>query len=580
MTLALVPPFQDVRPAPPRPALRPSRALPWLLAAGFLAQAAARFWSAWARTAPAANPDETGYLVAARWLAGGPGADLSGNTLYQGGYPLLLVPAYWTSHDPATVYTIVMVINALLGAALFPLGYAAARRLGLARRPALPLAFGAASLPATTFFGAFALADAVLPAVVLAWLLALDRFVRSGRTVDAATASLIAAYAATVHTRGMVLLAVHVAALAVTAVARRRRIRAAWPGCAAGIAGYAAGAALNASVRAELYPGGARDLAGILESRLTTVPGQAWALSGAAGQLWYLVVSTWGLGGAGLAAVTAMLLRRRAPAADRLMAGVLLAATCAIAYASSAALPDEHRVGNFAYGRYLSCLALVYALAGAAALMRAGMRTAIGLAAASALLAVVTGLWVAAYAGARLRTHTFIAFDFPEVTFLAGDRGALHLRATTLAACVLLCGLAASSRLGRRQAVPVTAAALAAVNAAALAFALGLPARRARPAPPFPGPEAGGVVADRSLHWAVRTALHHPVWWTRVGTVDIRDGRPPAPGVCTVLVPLPDGRPPARSWPARPAGWRPHEERTWSIGWVSWHAPSCGDADQ
>ncbi|SPT62949.1 hypothetical protein [Actinomadura madurae] len=578
MVLTSVPPPRHVPPAPPHAARRGHRALPWLLAAGVLAQAAVRAWLAWARTGPAANPDETGYLIAARSLAGGAGGDLSGHTFYQAGYPLLLAPAYWLSHEPATVYTIVMVINAFLGAALFPLGYAAARRFGLERRPALPLAFAAALLPATTFFGAFALADAVLPAVALAWLLALDRFVRDGRGLDAALASMLTSYLATVHTRGTVLLVVHACVLMVMAL--RGRFRAALAGGGVALAGYAAGAALNAHVRGELYPGGTRSLARILESRLITVPGQEWALSGAAGQLWYLVVSTWGLAGAGLVVAAATLVRRRAPAADRIMAGALLAATCGVAYASSAALPDEHRVGNFAYGRYLSCLALVYALAGAAALSRAGARTAVRPAAASALLAVVTGFWVAAYAGGRLRTHSFIAFDFPEATFLAGDRGALHLRETTLAACALLCGLVASSRLGRRYAVPVTAAALAAVNAAALAFALGLPARRVGPEPPFPGPEAGGVVADRSLHWAVRTALLHPVWWTRVGTVDIRDGRPPAPGVCTVLVPLPDGTPPARSWPAHPAGWRPHAARSWSIGWVSWHAPSCGDADQ
>ncbi|WP_165978352.1 hypothetical protein, partial [Actinomadura darangshiensis] len=546
------------------------RALPWLLVAGVLAQAAVRLCLAWARTAPAANPDETGYLVAARWLAGGPGGDLSGNTFYQGGYPILLAPAYWLSHDPATVYTIVMAINALLGAALFPLGYAAAHRFGLGRRAALPLAFAAALLPAATFFGAFALADAVLPTLVLGWLLVLDRFIRNGRASDAALASLIASYMATVHTRGTVLLAVHAAVLAVMAL--RGRFRAALAGGGVALAGYAAGAALNAAVRGELYPGGTRNLTGILESRLTTAAGQEWALSGAAGQVWYLVVATWGLAGAGLVVVSATVVRRRAPVADRIMAGTLLAATCAIAYASSAALPDEHRVGNFAYGRYLACVALVYALAGAAALVRAGLRTALRPAAASVLLSAATGLWVTVYAGERLHTHKFIGFDFPEVMFLTDDRNSLQLQEATLTACALLCGLLVLSRLGRTA---VTAIALAGINLAALTFAMAPTARRVHPGPPLPGPAAGEVVADASLGWEVKTALMYPVWWTRIGSIDVRDGRAPAPGVCTVVVPLPDGTPPKASWPAHPAGWRPHAGRFWSTGWVSWHDPSC-----
>jgi hypothetical protein len=60
--------------------------------------------------------------VAARVLAGGPGADLSDSTLYPGGYPLLITPAYWFSSNPSTVYHGVMVINAVISALVLPLG--------------------------------------------------------------------------------------------------------------------------------------------------------------------------------------------------------------------------------------------------------------------------------------------------------------------------------------------------------------------------------------------------------------------------------------------------------------------------
>ncbi|OLT26567.1 hypothetical protein BJF79_43385 [Actinomadura sp. CNU-125] len=557
-------------PAPPRDG-RWRRALPWLLVSGFLAQVGVRTWFARGRTGPAANPDETGYLVAARWLAGGPGGDLSGHTFYQGGYPLLLTPAYWFSHDPVTVYTIVMVINAVAGAALFPLGYAAARRFGLGPRAALPVSFGAASLPASAFFGAFALTDAVLPALVLGWLLALDRFARRGGLPDAVAASLVVAYASAVHTRG-------------DGAARRPPRRPPRPprpaqgargtlaGLAVTVAGYALGAAGNARLRAALYPDGALDLGELLVDRLT-FGGRAGV--GAVGRGGAALVPDRvhvGPGRGGADGRDAALVRHRPPAAERVMAGALLATVCGVAYAASAALPDEHRVGNFAYGRYLACTAVVLALAGTAAILRS--RSRIRAAAGALVLLAGTGSWVAAYAGERLRTHAFIGFDFPEVMFLTRDRAALDLPEASLAAAGLLTGLLVLTRLPRPAVL--AGLALAGTNLAALVFLFGPSPERVRPAPVLPGPAAGGVVADRSLHWAIKVRLRYPVWWTGVGSFDVRSGRPPAPGVCTVVVPRPDGTAPAATWPAHPAGWRPYPGAAYGIGWTSWHDPSCG----
>lgn len=182
------------------------------------------------------------------------------------------------------------------------------------------------------------------------------------------------------------------------------------------------------------------------------------------------------------------------------------------------------------------------------------------------------GRWVAGYAGDRLRTHTFIGFDFPETMFLTGDRTALHLHWTALSAGVLLCALLLLSRPAR---TPLLALGVAGINLAAMTFLMGPSPGRIRPAPPFPGPAAGGVVADVSVGREVLVRLMHPVWWTRIGRIDVRDGRPPAPGVCTVLVSLPGGTSPEASWPAHPAGWRPYPRRDRPNGWVVWRAPAC-----
>ncbi|GAA3983597.1 hypothetical protein GCM10023085_77220 [Actinomadura viridis] len=587
MSLVISPPRP--RPSPPVPgrAVRPGRrgaALPWLLLTGWAAQAGVRLWFARARTGPVADPDESGYLAAARWLAGGPGGDLSGHTFYQPGYPLLLAPAHWAGGDPAAVYTLVMIVNALIGAALFPLGHLALRRLGLPVRAALPLAWAAALLPATTFFGAFALADAVLPVIVLGWLLALDRCVRRGGAHAAAGAGLLASYAYLVHSRGSVLLCVHgltmlyLAARPGAAAGRRTgtagaRI-AALTGLAVTCAGYSVASRLNSAARATFYPDGGRDLAGLLTGRLTTLDGQAWALSGTAGQLWYLVVATWGLAGVGLVAVAAAAFRRRTRAETRVMAAVLLAVTLGIAYASSAALPDEHRVGNFAYGRYLACLALVHTLAGLAVLTRAGVRRALPYVLGAAATTAAAGAWVKVYAGERLRTHAHIGFDFPETSFLTADRTALHLGTASFAALGLLGGLLLLRAL-RRAPVPAVAAGLVAINVAALAFALGPAPERVTPPDPLPAASRHGAVAlDRALNWQVRVKLLFPVDWTRMGRIDVRR-QAPGPGVCTVVVDRPAGTPVAATWPARPAGWRAREGAAWDARWVAWYDPAC-----
>ena len=505
-----------------------------LLLLGWLAQAALRFGLAWHRLGPVAHPDEAGYLVAARLLAGGPGADLSGHTFYQGGYPLLLAPVFWVTGDPVPAYRLVMLVNALAGALVFPLAHLALKRLGNA---SLPPAWAAALLPAVVIFGRHALADAVLPVVVLAWLLALDRFFRGHGS--AVPASLLACFACAVHSRGSVLLAVHALALL---LALRKTRRPALTGLAATGLGYLAVDRFNAFLLAELYPSGALDLGGNLLDRLRSLDGQAWALSGAAGQIWYLITSTWGLAGAGLVVVVAAAVRRNP------MALVLCAVTFGIAYASMTALPDENRVGNFAYGRYLSCVALVYALVGLRAL--ADHKAVLGAVVTLTAIAQVVTL----YAGPRLDSTVFIPFDFPEIIFLTRDADSLELGLATASATALLAVFA----LVRRPVVV-----LALVNLVAL-VSITAPFRTERPLDANL-PE-DGVLTERNVPWHVRAALYHHVSWTKIGWYEA--GRPVPPGVCAVLVPWPSGTPIEQTWPGHPDSWRSRPSLAGVAAWT------------
>ncbi|MFI7461610.1 hypothetical protein [Nonomuraea sp. NPDC049646] len=546
----------------------------WLPAIGWVAQVALRLWLFRQHAGPVANPDETGYLIAARWLAGGPGADLTGFTFYQGGYALLLAPVFWFTSDPAVAYRLVVAVGSMVAAGAFPLAYLLLRRLGTGPRAAMAAAFAGGLSPSLLLFSGLALADAVLPTLILAWLVALHDLVARGSVRAGALAGGLAGYAMAVHLRGTVVLAVTLLAMAGMLIARRRGAagtffacrRGAAAGLVAALAAAGAATVLNRALSAALYPGGPRDLSGLLAERVSGLDGQAWALAGAAGQLWYLIAATWGLAGVGLAGAVAVVARRSTPGPRRVLAAVLLATTLGIAYASSAALPDEHRIGNYAYGRYLACVALAWTLAGLLVLARAGRGAVVRHALAAAGLLAATGGVVVWYAGDRLQRYAFIAFDFPEVIFLSRVRDSFDLVAASLAALALLAGLAGAALLTARGGWPGVLAVLAAVN---LVFAADL-APKSAPAAPAAGSDwlpvltgPGRVGVDRRVPWNVRAVLAYRVSWTEA---ELYDGTPPA-GVCTAVVPPGSG-------PA-PAGWAATGAGGARQGWTTWVSDRC-----
>jgi hypothetical protein len=360
------------RPAATRHASR-RQAWRWALLAlaGWLIQLGLRVWLSRAQTAPLANPDESAYLIAARVLAGGPATDFSDSTLYQGGYPLLITPVFWFTHNPAAVYRAVLMINAAVSAGLMPLAYLAGRRLGLSRLTAYALATVTALLPAGVFYAEYAMTDAIYPVLVLAWLLATHSWLTArsspARYAAAAGSALLAGYAYAVHSRGAVI-----------------------------VAAYAAVAIL------------------IAWRRLS-------AFEMAAGQIWRLVLDSWGLAGIGLVAAAVAVICRGTRADLRIMAALAVAVTVVTACTVPAALPPNQSP-TWASGRYLDDMIVVFFLVGAVVLLRARSRTILGCAAGAAALTVLAAVVVAGYAGSSLPTSTFAqAFNFAEPAVLTQD---------------------------------------------------------------------------------------------------------------------------------------------------------------
>ncbi|NYF42088.1 hypothetical protein [Streptosporangium sandarakinum] len=392
--------------------------------------------------------------------------------------------------------------------------------MGMERKAALAVAFAAGLSPALLLFSGLALADAILPALVLGLLVALHDLAERGSLPAGTAAGGLAAFAMAVHLRGTVILAVSVLIVVALLVSGRVPRRAGFAALGVAAAVAAVGTLLNGALSAELYPDGPRDLAGLLVTRLTSLEGQAWALSGAAGQLWYLIVGTWGLAGVGFGGVAVLLARRGVPPGRRVSAAALALVTLGVAYASSAALPDEHRVGNYTYGRYTACVAVAWTLIGLVTLVRARRLTVPRHALAAAALMAGTG------------------------------------------------GVAAAALLPRRRGrLPVVAAVLAAINIAFVVHLAPAPASAAG-GDPFPVPAAGRVAVDLRVRWHVWVPLVHRVWWTELERFDGARRLPPA-GVCTVIAP-PTALP--------PAGWTVTDEGGARRGWTAWAGSGSGCA--
>ncbi|HJY02043.1 MAG TPA: hypothetical protein VJ351_14630, partial [Streptosporangiaceae bacterium] len=442
------------------PVVRPSpgaRSRRWvlLLIAGWLVQAGLRAWLSRAQMVPLATPDESAYLIAARVLSGGVTANFSYSTLYPAGYPLLIAPVFWFTHNPVTVYHAVLFgINAPLSALVMPLGYVACRRLGLERPWAFGVAMVAALLPAALFYSQYAMTDAIFPVLVLGWLLAVHSWLTArsyvASCVAAVGSALLAGYAYAVHSRGAIMVAglflVGVFVFWRRLVPRSSVVAAAVALCVP----LGAARLLNHHLSSVMYPSGPRTLAGEALIRLRTVHGVIFVLEMAAGQLWRFVLDGWGVAALGLAAAVFVVFRRSVRVEVRIMAGLAAGVTLVTAVTSPAALPPTQPQA-WASGRYLDGLLVAFFLVGAVVLLRAAPRQLALYAACVVPPTVLAAIVVLAYTGGSVPTSGFGAgFVFGEPAVLTWDWTSANVLLATVAAFVLLGLFVAVALLGVR----------------------------------------------------------------------------------------------------------------------------------
>ena len=570
-----------------RPAGRRAGRWGLVLAAGWLVQAGLRAWLSRAQMVPLATPDESAYLIAARVLAGGVPANFSYSTLYPAGYPLLIAPVYWFTHDPVTVYHAVLLgINAPISALIMPLGYVACRRLGLDRPWAFGVGMVAALVPAALFYSQYAMTDAIYPVLVLAWLLAAQSWLTArsvrGQYLAAAGSAVAAGYAYAVHSRGTVIVVGYVLAGAV--VSWRRLVPRGTAAAAAVALVLPLGGAwlVNRHVSSVMYPSGPRTLAGEALIRLRTVHGVIFVLEMAAGQMWRFVLDGWGVSGLGLAAAIFVIFRRGVRDEVRIMAALATGVTLVTAVISPAALPPTQPQA-WASGRYLDGMVVAFFMVGAVVLLRAApRRLALG-AACVAAPTVLAAIVVVAYAGGSVPTSGFgAAFVFAEVAVLTQGWTTGSVLLATAVALGLLAGAVAvaaaadragasragASRAGASRAARLWRAGLVGgLGAVSLAASVQMTSHISRAGTPGQERDTTALVTGTGLapgqhlgigtglSWATWMPQAQAVWWAPLEFFTA--GAQPPPADATVVeVAWPSGQSAASSWPQAPAGWK------------------------
>jgi hypothetical protein len=582
---------------------RSARRWALLVAAGWLLQAGLRAWFSRGQSVPLANPDESAYLIAARVLAGGPATDFSYSTLYQGGYPLLITPVYWFTSNAVTVYHAVLLINAAVSAVLMPLAYVTGRRLGLVRPAAYAVAMVTALLPAGLFYSEYAMTDAIYPVLVLGWLLAVHSWLTArstrGQYAAAAGSALLAGYAYAVHSRGTVIVLSYVVVGALVAWRRLAPRRTVAVAALALVASVGAGWLLDRYLSATMYPEGTRNLSAQMASSLHSVHGAINVFEMAAGQLWRLVLDSWGLAGIGLFAAMAVIVRPRFRADLRIMAALSVAVTLVTAATAPAALPADQSQ-TWASGRYLDGMIVTFFVVGAVVLLRARPRFILICAGGTAALTALTAVIVSVYAGSSLPTGTFpTGFNFAEPAVLAQNWSSASVFVSTAVALGLLAIWVLIALAARRWSDVVVwtrvrlsralrALAVAGLATVSLVAVTQMTSHVSQAATPAQAQATTGFVAATGLKpgdqigvaFTVGSSLPatdvpYFLWapqafevsWTELEFFNPAQGLPA--GVNVVETGWPAGQPASAGWPNHPAGWR-IVASSQAAGWVAW----------
>ena len=353
---------------------QPTRA--WLLI-GTSALFAIRLVLSLIRTGPVLVADEIGYLTNARVIAGGVAGQLELAPFYRGGYSLLLAPLIAIGANPTVTYHLILILNAVLVASVFPLLYLLLTRFaGVSPKLALGAAFAGATYPALTVLSQVAMSENALYPLVCLWLIACAGLLSRpdgkaelgwAAAVGASTGALWA-----VHNRMIVAVAIAVLGLVWLVAMRRIRPAAFLLAIAIALGAFLGTRFLDDFLIDRNYAGSAPDELSERMDELFRFDGVRTALANLLGQTWYLLVATFGLA----AAATADFFRRWRETGEKehpvAVQGLVLLLSALLLLVSAAAFPERSRPDMLIYGRYTEVIAPALIACGLIAIFRTG----------------------------------------------------------------------------------------------------------------------------------------------------------------------------------------------------------------
>jgi hypothetical protein len=355
---------------------------------------------------------------------------------------------------------------------------------------------------------------------------------------------------------------------------------------------------LDRYLSSAMYPEGTRDLTAQLKTTLHSVHGAINVFEMAAGQMWRLVLDSWGLAGIGLFAALAVIARPRFRADLRIMAALSVAVTVVTAATAPAALPADQSQ-TWASGRYLDGMIVTFFCVGAVVLLRARPRFILACAGATAALTALSAIIVSVYAGSSLPTGSFpTGFNFGEPAVLTQDWTSASVFVATAVALVLLAAWVAAALGARRWRAVIlgvrasrvlrglTVVGLAAVSLVAVTQ---MTSHVSRANTPAQAQSTTGFVAATGLKPPDQIAVAFTVGSNSIPPTDVpyflwapqafevswteleffNPAQSPPAGIDVVETGWPAGKPASAGWPNHPAGWRIVASNQ-SAGWVAW----------
>ncbi|MFM2115301.1 MAG: hypothetical protein RI908_1042 [Actinomycetota bacterium] len=360
-------------------------------------------WATFASRGASVRPDELGFLLNG-WVLTGHDETFFGaefRSFYTAGYGFVTAVAAVVGGGIDAQYRLSLLANiGLVVATAAVLSRLAFRHLAVARNTSRTLAIVVALAPAVAANSLFAWSETLNRFLFVAVVLLAYEHATRPRWSTSIPIGVASSYMVIAHGRFTLVPALTVALLVIAATrAPRKLIALTAGGVLAAVVSWWVFTRINVSLRRDLYPA-AGGKEGRMVDKLTTPSNLPSLARSAAGQLWYVLATSFGLAAVGLAVNvrSAMLGLRRARNLQWLAPAFLFLSAGTVALASALQLLRVIRPDHLVYGRYLEAVAPVFVLVGLAALVsgsrfarRAWTYGIVGIVACTAALTVAAG---------------------------------------------------------------------------------------------------------------------------------------------------------------------------------------------